>query len=94
MKLYLVHCGFYDMEICDGVYESHVNLLIVASSFEEAKKNIRENPEFKKKKMHVDGLQEISTVDGYRIEPVLDPFIEGKTIITSSRHRDFGKISL
>lgn len=25
MNLYLAHCGFYDTEVCDGLYESHVN---------------------------------------------------------------------
>lgn len=38
MKLYLIHCGFYEQEISRGVYEFHVNLPVAASSIEEAKK--------------------------------------------------------
>ena len=37
MKLYLVHCGFYDKDICDGLYESHVNFFVSADHFEEAR---------------------------------------------------------
>lgn len=54
MKLYLVHCGFYDPV----------------------------------KKMHVDGLQEVQVVDGFRIEPREDAALERKNIVISSRHRD------
>jgi len=37
MQLYLVHCGFYDVELCDGLYESHVNFFVAAKSFEDAR---------------------------------------------------------
>lgn len=67
MKLYSVHCGFYDRASGDGVYESHVNIFVAASDFADAKKKAKENPRFIEKKMHVDGLQEIAAVDGYRI---------------------------
>ncbi|MCB0417445.1 MAG: DUF1543 domain-containing protein [Bdellovibrionaceae bacterium] len=67
MKLYSVHCGYYDRATGDGVYESHVNLFVVATDFADAKKKAKQNPRFKEKKMHVDGLQEISVIDGYRV---------------------------
>ncbi|MCB0406045.1 MAG: DUF1543 domain-containing protein [Bdellovibrionales bacterium] len=67
MKLYSVHCGYYDRATGDGVYESHVNLFVAATDFADAKKRVKKNPRFKEKKMHVDGLQEISAIDGYRV---------------------------
>lgn len=87
-KLYLVHCGFYDLEVLDGVYESHVNFLVPAISFEEARAKVKLEPDFQKKKMHVDGLQEIEAVRGFRISLQEDPRLEGKSLITSNRHRD------
>lgn len=67
MKLYLVHCGFYDQKIGDNIYEFHTNLFVVASSFEDAKSKIKLDPLFKKKKMHIDGMVEIDKVSGYKI---------------------------
>jgi hypothetical protein len=88
MKLYLVHCGFYDADVCDGVYESHVNFFVAAESFEEARAKARLLPDFQKKRMHVDGLQEIAAVDGYRIQLSQDPSIAGQTILLNHKHRD------
>lgn len=88
MKLYLVHCGFYDNDFCDGLYESHVNFFVAAEGFEEARAKAKEIPEFRAKRMHVDGLQEISAVAGLRVGLARDPCLEGKTVITSFRHRD------
>ena len=67
MNLYQIHCGFYDEEVSDGIYEFHVNIPIVAGNIEEAKKKVRTVPSFKKKKMHIDGIQEIKSIDGYSI---------------------------
>lgn len=88
MKLFLVHCGFYDTDVLDGVYESHVNFLVPAESFEDARAKVKLEPDFQKKRMHVDGLQQIDAVRGYRIGLTIDPLLEGKTIINSSRHRE------
>ena len=87
-KLYLVHCGFYDPELQDGIYESHVNVLVAATSFEEARAKAKLDPDFQKKRMHVDGLQEIEAVRGYRISLEEDASLEGKSLVTSNRHRD------
>ena len=67
MNLYLVHCGFYDNEISSNVYEFHVNLFTAALNQEEAKYNISNQEIFKKKKMHIDGIQQISEVSHYQI---------------------------
>ena len=88
MKLYLVHCGFYDTDLCDGIYESHVNLFVAAESFDSAKVRVREIPVFKARRMHVDGMEEIEAVNGVRIRLEADPTLEGKTLSTSNRHRD------
>jgi hypothetical protein len=88
MKLFLVHCGFYDMELCEGIYESHVNLFVVASNFEDAKIRVRENLEFKERKMHVDGLQEVALVSGFNIDLIPNPSYPNETKLISNRHRD------
>jgi hypothetical protein len=88
LKLYLVHCGFYDPELQDGIYESHVNMLVAAASFEEARAQAKLNPDFQKKRMHVDGLQEIQAVSGMRLKLEKDPTLDGRTLVVSNRHRD------
>ncbi len=88
MKLYLVHCGFYDSDLCDGLYESHVNFFVAAESFEDARNKAKLIPEFKAKRMHVDGLQEISAVSGHRIQLQEDSELDGRTMILNHKHRD------
>lgn len=88
MKLFLVHCGFYDLEICDGIYESHINIHVIAASPEEARLKAKQDPSFVKKRMHVDGIQEIAAINGYRIDLKEDPSLKGESIIVSNRHRD------
>jgi uncharacterized protein len=88
MKLYLVHCGFYDTELCEGIYESHVNFFVAAEGFEDARMRAKLLPEFKSKRMHVDGLQEISAVSGYNIVLSEDANLRGQTVIVSNKHRD------
>ena len=67
MKLYLIHIGFYDPELMDGLYEQHGNYFVAADNAKEAKAQISENPTFKHKKMHIDGIQELNSVDGYQV---------------------------
>jgi hypothetical protein len=50
MNLYSIHCGFYDDEISEGIYEFHVNIPVVAETMESAKSLIRHHPIFQKKK--------------------------------------------
>ena len=86
MKLYLVHCGFYDPAVGDGLYELHTNLFVVADSFDAAKAAAKAKAIFKSKRMHVDGMQEISAVDGCRIELVPEAQLHGETILATSRY--------
>lgn len=88
LNLFLVHCGYYDLEVLDGVYESHVNFLVAADSFEDARAKVRLESEFQRKKMHVDGLQHVEAVRGYRVKLERDPTLEGQSLVISSRHRD------
>ncbi len=67
MNLFSVHCGYYDRETGDGVYESHINVFVAAENFADAKKKAKALPQFIAKKMHVDGIQQISGVDGYKV---------------------------
>lgn len=70
MKLYIVHVGYYDDEI--GIYELHTNFLVAAANLIDLKKIVKEKEIFKKKNMHIDAVQEIEVVDGYRITLVED----------------------
>jgi len=87
-NLYLVHCGFYDSTLCDGLYESDANFFVVAENFEEAKLEAKKLPEFKTKKMHVDGMQEVKAVGGYDINPQLNQSLAGQTLVTNYKQRD------
>ena len=72
MKLYLIHVGFYDPNIMKGLYEQHANYFVVAENVKDAKKKARQNSIYKKKKMHIDGIQELNIIDGYRINLIWD----------------------
>jgi hypothetical protein len=87
MKLYQIHCGFYDEEVSDGIYEFHVNIPIVAENTDEAKRKVRAVPSFVSKKMHIDGIQEIRSVDGFDII-LLKKATSDKEEIQNIRHRD------
>jgi hypothetical protein len=88
MNLYLVHCGFYDPELGDGVYESHVNLFVAAEGFEDAKRRARLDSTFQSKKMHVDGLQEVQVVQGHDVQLIARGNGDESTIVRGNRHRD------
>ncbi len=70
MKLYLIHVGFYDPELIDGLYEQHVNFFVVAKNVKEAKTRAKMIQVFQNKNMHIDGIQELNLVDGYRVNLV------------------------
>ena len=72
MKLYLVHAGFYDENISGGFYESHTNYFIAANDIKEAKIKAKQIPEYKKKKMHIDGIKVIEKVENYSIQLLED----------------------
>ena len=67
MRLFLVHAGFYDENISGGFYESHTNYFVVANDVKDAKSKAKKIPEYKEKKMHIDGIKELDSVNGYKI---------------------------
>ena len=80
MKMYLVHAGYYNPDIMGGLYEQHTNYFVVAKNLSNAKKKAQQNSAFKKNKMHIDGIQELNAVDGYRIKLVKDDIIDDSII--------------
>ena len=70
MKLFIVHAGYYDSEI--GIYELHTNFLVAAANVSDVKKIIKEREVFRKKNMHIDAVQEIEVIDGYKVMLVED----------------------
>ena len=54
MNLYMVHVGFYDPSIGEGLYEVHMNFFTVAEDPKKAKDNILNLKEFRDKKMHIE----------------------------------------
>tara|TARA_Y100000590_G_scaffold92544_2_gene104666 strand:- start:17258 stop:17527 length:270 start_codon:yes stop_codon:yes gene_type:complete len=67
MNLYMVHVGYYDPSVGEGLYEIHMNFFTAAKDSKEAKENILKQKEFKDRKMHIDGIKELSYVDGYKV---------------------------
>ena len=50
MKLFLIHVGFYDPAIMDGLYEQHINYFVAAQNIKEAKKKAQLKSIYKRKK--------------------------------------------
>ena len=50
MKLFMVHVGFYDDEVGEGIYESHINIFVAAGNPKSAKKKIISMDKFRDKK--------------------------------------------
>ena len=40
MNLYMVHVGFYDHSIGEGIYESHINYFIAGKDPKDAKSKV------------------------------------------------------
>ena len=88
MKLFIVHAGYYDSEI--GIYELHTNFLVAAATVNDVKKMIKEREIFKKKNMHIDAVQEIDIVDGYKVTLLEDE--PGATKLKSYDYTQMKKI--
>lgn len=85
-RLYMVHCGFYDAAVGNGLFEGHTNIFVCAEDFEEARSKAREHPDFKRLKMHIDGLLEIQTVEGHHVLVQKDKKLQGATRIRSLKY--------
>ena len=60
MNLYMVHVGYYDKNIGDGIYEVHLNYFVAAQNPKEAKTKTQSFDQFKEKSMHIDGIKAVS----------------------------------
>ena len=87
-KLFLVHCGFYDLEVLDGNYESHVNFFVAALDFDDARAKAKILPDFLRKRMHVDGIQEIQAVGGHHVTLRENTDLKGETLLISNKTRE------
>lgn len=63
----MMHVGYYDKNIGDGIYEVHLNYFVAALNPKDAKFKTHSFVEFQEKSMHIDGIKEISFVDGYEV---------------------------
>lgn len=88
MKLFLVHCGYYDEALSAGIFESHTNLFVAAESAEDARKKAKGAELFRDRKMHVDGIQLIEAVDGFRVNLVADAALGGTSKTQAFHFRD------
>lgn len=88
MKLFLVHCGYYDEAVSAGIFESHTNLFVAAESAEDARQRAKSSELFRTRRMHVDGIQRIDVVDGFRVALQLDESLNGATHTEAFQFRD------
>ena len=49
MKLFMVHVGFYDKSIGEGIYETHLNYFIAAEDSKDAKTKTHALKEFQER---------------------------------------------
>ena len=94
-KLYLVHCGFYDPQTSfGGVYEGHTNLILVADSARSARLKAKSLDIYKEKRMHIDGIQEIIAVDGYKVALIKDTTLKHTKEIKAYSFQDLAELEL
>ena len=93
MQLYLVHCGFYDEALSNGIYEHHINFFVAAADFEFARLAAKALPQFQERRMHVDGIQEIQSASGFRVKLEADSNLKGQTSVIAFKHRDLAPAS-
>ena len=83
MHLFLIHCGYYDKGVAAGGSECHANFFVVAASFAAAKAKAKTLPDFKARKMHVDTMQRVDAVDGFRVDLTPAGELQGGSLIVS-----------
>ena len=88
MKLFMVHVGYYDKSIGEGLYETHLNYFVAAEDAKGAKKKAQQLSEFQERSMHIDGMKEISSVDGYRVTLEKDSESKPGEVISYDESKD------
>lgn len=86
MKLFLVHCGFYNETWGNNIYENHTNFFVAANDAQDARVKTKALPQVKELRMHVDGLIEIKQIDGFEIQ--LQKTNSDKTEMICHTHRE------
>jgi hypothetical protein len=86
MNLFILHCGFYDATDAVALFENHANFYIVAEDFVDAKAQMKAHPTFRSKRMHIDGIQKVLAINGYRIELRKDEGLDGKTVLENLKY--------
>lgn len=88
INLYLVHVGYYDAGLGQSIFESHADLVVAASSFEEARTKAKAQGLEHGQRVHIDGMLRIDMVEGYQVELHPVETSGGKTILTSNKERE------
>jgi len=69
MKLFQAHTGYNDPnDPSGGFYEVHSVMFVCANNIKEARIKLKNLKDFKKHKMHIDAIKELSIVDGHKIK--------------------------
>lgn len=86
MKFFILHCGFYDNTDAAAIFENHANFYLAAEDHEDAKAKMKAHSAFKKRNMHIDGIQEVIAVDGFRVSLKEDKKLLGKTLLANLKY--------
>ncbi|MBL8879861.1 MAG: DUF1543 domain-containing protein [Phycisphaerales bacterium] len=71
-----------------GIFESHTNFFVAAESAEDARRRAKAAEIFRGRKMHVDGIQLVEAVDGFRVNLVADTALGGASRTEAFHFRD------
>jgi hypothetical protein len=86
LRLFIVHCGYYDPALSAGAYESHTNFLIAAEEAGEAKLKAKGLADYRRFHMHVDSVQEVLAVQGHEVRLMKRSNFGGKTLIRKQKY--------
>ncbi len=86
--LYLVHVGYYDPGLGNGLYENHANFLVAAESFEEARAQAKEMGLRHGHRVHIDGMICVEGVQGYRVQLTPDPELGNADRFVNNKDRE------
>ena len=91
MNLYMVHVGYYDKNIGDGIYEVHLNYFVAAQNPKEAKTKTQSFDQFKEKydKMYLTRFEKLFTKAAFK---TLNSISSSKKQIERERDRTINKL--
>ena len=71
MKLFMVHVGYYDKSIGEGLYETHLNYFVAAEDAKDAKNKAHQLSESQERSMHIDGMKEQLKRQPYKLPKLI-----------------------